>query len=115
MKHTPGPWSVSNKYGSKGAVAHASGFIAFPTMPREASEDRIDGESWLDMRTRTQPDRDAIDSEKEANARLIAAAPDMLQALKQMLDAFHHDPLGCGQDAAVEAALDAVAKAQGEK
>lgn len=39
----------------------------------------------------------------------------LAQALKQMLDAFHHDPLGCGQDAAVEAALDAVAKAQGEK
>lgn len=47
--------------------------------------------------------------------RLMAQRDELLQALKQMLDAFYHDPLGGGQDAAIEAALDAVAKAEGEK
>lgn len=59
--------------------------------------------------------RDKTIAEINANAMLIAAAPDLLQALKQMLDAFYHDPLGGGQDAAIEAALDAVAKVEGEK
>ena len=55
--------------------------IAFTGLPRKVSEIRNDGESWLDMRNRTEPERKAIDEERKANAKLIAAAPELLEAL----------------------------------
>lgn len=89
MKHTPGPWvRIGTDVGTADCAIASISVMSVVTMKRD---------------------------EREANAILIAAAPELLQALKQMLDAFHHDPLGGSQDAAVEAALDAVAKAQGEK
>jgi hypothetical protein len=50
------------------------------------------------MRNRTQAERDAIDAEKAANARLIAAAPDLLEACllfarwAQATDDFRYPP-----------------------
>ena len=55
--------------------------IAFTGLPRKVSEIRNDGESWLDMRNRTEPERKAIDEERKANAKLISAAPEMFEAL----------------------------------
>ena len=74
-KHTPAPWFVSDKFGSVGAIASKDGFIGFPCAVRDVDESRTPGESWLDMRKRTQPERLAIEREREANAHLIAAAP----------------------------------------
>lgn len=58
--------------------------------------------------------------EHDANAHLIAAAPDLLSALKALLDADHEQRCGCddsfrcGLHDAVDAAYAAVAKAEGE-
>lgn len=89
-KHTPGPWHVSKDQGYVGAIAHACGFIALPLLPRDVDETRYRRESWLSMRERTEPDREKIKNEKLANARLIAASPDLLElvrhALKEQMD-----------------------------
>lgn len=71
---TPGEWVVATGKGESGGIKHANGFIAFSASPRKASDERKAGESWLDMRHRTQGERDAIELEKLANERLIAEA-----------------------------------------
>jgi hypothetical protein len=50
--------------------------------PIGPSEEKLPGESWLDMRERTKPEREMAQRECEANARLIAAAPLMHMALE---------------------------------
>jgi hypothetical protein len=49
-------------------------------------------------------------------ARLIAAAPDLLEAVETLLDCFVNDPLGWmdSSDIAIEKAYDAIHKAKGE-
>lgn len=85
-KHTPGPWVVSTRRTADGGIEHAGGVIAFTAIPRSVDESREHGESWIEMRDRTQPERDVIAREQVANARLIAAAPDLLATLR-LLDA----------------------------
>ena len=58
--------------------------IAFTVIPRHISEIRNEGESWLDMRHRTEPERKLVDEEQKANAKLISAAPEMFEALKRV-------------------------------
>lgn len=64
--HTPGPWT--DKGGSAGAVWAGEEFLAsvYPT-----AQAGWDGNGRFDRQDET-----------EANARLIAAAPDLLEALK---------------------------------
>ena len=70
VKHTPGPWAVDSD-GSGWYIeatperGHSLAFIASPEFQEE-------------------PDTSA--SEAEANARLIAAAPDLLEALQWLVD-----------------------------
>jgi len=52
--------------------------------PRKTSEECKKGESWSDMQHRTAPERAAADAEMFANARLFAAAPDLLDALQNL-------------------------------
>lgn len=79
--HTPGPWFIPSTMGSYGGVVHASGYVCFTAIPRNVDEARQPGESWIDMRARTQQDRDAIAVEESTNARLIASAPALLAEL----------------------------------
>lgn len=94
-QHTPGPWSVSP----------ADDTVVIDAMRREVAA--IDGDyntpdTWPQM---------------EANARLIAAAPEMLDSLKdcvRMLEAVRYTAgLGKHQMERVERAKAAIAKAEG--
>ena len=64
-KYTPGPWDVDdcgNICGSGAALANVFGAEDYPCLPEE--------------------DYDAVNVECAANARLMAAAPELLAALK---------------------------------
>jgi hypothetical protein len=63
------------------SVVANGNLIAYTGIPRYVSEVLKEGESWLDMMNRTKPEKNAIKEEQKANARLIAAAPDMLNGL----------------------------------
>ena len=95
-KHTPGPWRVVDSWNDY-------------MVESQNGEEII----WQDGPHQTP----AI---KEANARLIAAAPDLLEALEHMLHRAH--PAYVGNDymrekliAARETARAAIAKAKGEE
>lgn len=93
-QHTPGPWSVSKRPTAKDGIEHAGGFVAFVAIPRTVSDERLDGESWLDMRQRTEGARIAVMAEQEANARVITTAPEMLALIKDeyaCLADIHHN------------------------
>lgn len=83
-QHTPGPWDVS--FGRNDAAIHAGGTIAM-------IDDVMTG--W------------------RANARLIAAAPELLAALGDIVAS---SDANCGDSLAnaIRTAKDAIAKAKGE-
>lgn len=86
MPHTPGPWHVNNN---------------FPWLvngPPEAPGVIVDT-------------KEHCDDEAEANARLIAAAPELLEACKMAL---LEDCYDFGASGAPEVIRAAIAKAQGE-
>ena len=89
-KHTPGPWKLTEHDERSARIESRLEFIA-----------RIEGIDWGS-------------EECKANARLIAAAPDLLEALKNLL--WQHDNNAgqlCGM--ALQDARAAIAKAEGEK
>jgi len=111
-KFTPGPWEV---VAGSGGIKHADGFIAFTAIPRTVSDARLDGESWLDMRERTEDERLAVDFEQRCNTRLIAAAPELLEALLAILpDALDNHCGGSDTAGRIAKARAAIAKAMGE-
>lgn len=69
MKHTPGPWTAVPQYGTGPMIAHVieTGEQMKPTRMRLIAHSLERGNSLL---------------EDQANARLIVAAPDLLEALK---------------------------------
>lgn len=70
-KGTPGPWDESLGY------VHRNRAL----LPAAPDQTRLEGESWLDMRRRIQPQLDARNAECEANTRRIARVPEMEVAL----------------------------------
>ena len=104
-KHTPGPWKAQGE-----TISCATGYVAFATCNlRTLDETRNEGESWLDMRVRTSGDREELKMQVIANARLIAAAPELYAALECAL-ACH-----VGTDEVwIEEARSALEKARGE-
>jgi len=97
--HTPGPWTVTNALQTSGTrapiVGYAGGWVA-----------RVFHPSAMPGLTSLAPPAD----EAEANARLIAAAPDLLAALKAIQAACMDDSslrhtLGTDLLDAVDAAL----------
>ena len=85
-KHTPGPWAVSS------------------TERRYVRE--VNGKRYVASCTDSQDYRTY--EEAEANARLIACAPEMLEALQDLCDTLGE----CGM---TEKARAAIARAEGEK
>lgn len=105
-KHTPGPWAFSQsaEYGdTRFYVAQADGA---PYTPNYSDVATLIAETV----------NDEYKSIQEANARLIAAAPDLLEALKELLEDTQHADHDC-KDAEwcpVVKACAAIAKATGE-
>jgi len=94
-KHTPGPWYVgSGTYEGRNiySVASVTDDEGFTYQPIVASAEDDGIKCW------------------DANARLIAAAPDLLEALQEMVRTFakNHAP-------AVDVARAAIARATGEQ
>jgi len=87
-KHTPGEWTanLSGTLSSvKSGITNVALMIGSNTHYDEDARDPTK-ESWLNYRKRTEPLRHKEEKETEANAKLIAAAPDMLQALNEIIE-----------------------------
>lgn len=111
-KHTPGPWEVF--------ICDDGGeWTGWPISIHAANED---DKSIVRTGGMWPYEWDAATSQAEAvaNARLIAAAPDLYEALRDMLDGWkyirsvHGDLYGVGWDRAQDKAVAALAKARGE-
>jgi len=89
MNHTPGPWTISHE--NFGHFKLDAGDVSI-----------IDGCGYCDSPWLSS----------EADARLIAAAPDLLEALKKMLDVWEHGGL---KPYPIAKARAAIAKATGAK
>ena len=78
-KHTPGPWTATKTRNNDGDLAinytDADGDTTPIAWARLIRRDVKRGQAW-----------NAADDERGANARLIAAAPDLLAACKAALD-----------------------------
>jgi hypothetical protein len=96
-KHTPGPWYCLPEYSNGGEVHSAAGIIC------DASIGRNEREEY----------QKAHRAESEANARLIAAAPELLAALKEILVAAEECGAIGSHGPALKTARAAIAKAQG--
>ena len=102
--HTPGSWINAN-----GLVNGRDSRLEYPDTP---SIDIFDASEWPEN----------LSEEAQANARLIAAAPDLLDALQAIVDEFPvaagtakgipHDEQGFGS---IYRARAAIARATGEK
>jgi hypothetical protein len=75
-KHTPGPWRA----GPNG------GWGLGPINAVFTAESDLYGDLLASLQTVP------VSPHMEANARLMAAAPDLLEALKQMLEVWEEDP-----------------------
>ena len=106
-RHTPGPWTYDSEFASYGYDIRVD---------VENFEDRV----WVAtaMSDHDNEPRFPLSGNVEANARLIAAAPELLAACEALLE--EHDqtydggPIGLEYLAAIEAAQRAVRKATGE-
>ena len=89
-KHTPGPWFAKRA----GGVGYFEWYVG------------RDGENYPIAEDITDP---VTRDQSEANAHLIAAAPELLGALKMMLEGGLEGPTS----QAIETALATIAKAEG--
>ena len=109
-KHTPGPWTI-------GKVSHKKQRVDIDSLHADQT---VGHQTWRGLaRAYGCEDMPAEGTAAMlANARLIAAAPELLEALRGMLalDEEHHQRGHCDDDvcAEVRKALAAIAKATGE-
>ena len=68
-QHTPGPWYVGTEFNDQGRHIYAAQKVRHE-----------DGDEWHPLIACTDDDERLVDW--QANARLIAAAPDLLEALQ---------------------------------
>jgi hypothetical protein len=104
MTHTPGPWHIGEKRRDEIDIKHANkdtpGAISLVLAKAIARQ------SWTD--------------EGEANARLIAAAPDLLAALEQLIELcavgdVDESTEALGWGATILSAKAAIARAKGQE
>ncbi len=85
FKGTKGEWINTGKDSIK--CNHE--LIVLTCILERVDDSRLEGESWLSMRKRTEPLRDLADQERKANAKLIASAPELLKALQVIKEAVY--------------------------
>jgi hypothetical protein len=120
-QHTPGPWTVS-QFCTPRASEDPLGAYLIDEIAKELGE--LDAKSY-DAEPNSEEEQDWVDArsnKNEANAALIAAAPDLLDALECILSATCGDVGDDGYDGCVrieaktlERARAAIAKAGGGK
>ena len=100
-KHTPGPWTADKLQDRDTFNIFANGFVS----------------AMCQVSRMENSTRSTSGNETAANARLIAAAPDLLEALQDLFGAdMEHVLMGDGKDDQIEAiakARAAIAKATG--
>ena len=105
-KHTPGPWKVRKGFSS-------GEYEVYPTRPGE--KPGFKGARWADVATVSEASRG---ESARANARLIAAAPELLDALECIKSAWEaHDDTPKATKVLldeVQASFSLIAKAKGE-
>lgn len=94
-RYTPGPWSADQ-------IAMTKDWVITRVCP--GNLDKYDRPPFVDNFARLEPPYDC-----EANARLIAAAPELLEALEALI------PHWRGDAKLFDRACDAIAKAKGVK
>ena len=97
-QHTPGPWSFAHRQ-VKGGMHHTQVFCA--------KGEAIASFAWYPMPTVNG----VTGTYRQGNARLCAAAPDMLEALQMA----KHIVANEGTDAQMQQVFAAIEKATGEK
>ncbi|ASP90766.1 hypothetical protein [Sinorhizobium meliloti] len=102
-KHTPGPWTARQQFANRWLIEKDQG-------TNDAGEKLIP--LCLAAVHTTILEVGCGERDTEANARLISAAPDLLEALRGFLSAFPL-PLRKDEKEAIEAAKTAIAKAEG--
>ena len=120
-QHTPGPWTVS-QFCTPRASEDPLGAYLIDEIAKELGE--LDAKSY-DAEPNSEEEQDWVDArsnKNEANAALIAAAPDLLAALEACLgplqDAYNqagHSGHATDASRAFIAARAAIAKAGGDK
>ena len=97
-KHTPGPWEIKPEESNRNYIRIRGSLV---------------GELYK-IANVPLPDYDCERDAKEcrANTRLIAAAPDLLEALQNLVDQCEQEP-GWHQAPAIQSARAAIAKAEG--
>ena len=101
--HTPGPWRITDRYGVLTDQVGIDGRTVCTVWPRQQGHrpSGVDTEPW---------------PEGEANARLIAAAPDLLESLRELaeLAVLQFGVPPAGADGPLPRALAVIAKADGD-
>jgi hypothetical protein len=98
-KHTPAPWFVDKDHIVR-VGRPGSGFLMPVKIATGWKED-----AWFG---------DDSDEESRANAHLIAAAPELLEALESVVSQLEGHVLHNGDVSAINTAYAAIAKAKGE-
>ena len=105
-QHTPGPWRVEG-YRIVGPIDSRSKHRNGRMLVGGVVDDMND---WRAAPAETRDEHSAFAAETTANARLIAAAPDMLALLRRVAEHFTNTDAPLGRDA-----RSIIAAAQGEE
>jgi hypothetical protein len=84
-QHTPGPWYVGTEFNDQGRHIYAAQKVRHE-----------DGDEWHPLIACTDDDERLVDW--QANAVLIAAAPDLMEALKLAVRQNSHDMVMTGEE-----------------
>lgn len=110
-KFTPGPWEHIDEYqDTAGQVIDRAGFSFIDVCNCSIKTDVPENEHWANSK---DYHRELPPEEQKANANLIAAAPELLEALEVILDDSPSSILRFEE--AIEKAREAISKAYGEK